>query len=261
MNNHAIYTHELLNSYTSSLTAHPVPFVGFCTVTQRKYMDHEAPQPFVSDDVFRPVWIAFVQVQRLFDSFYCERCGPHPLVVIMDGITAGFNAEHLTSSLRPPTTVEQNAPKRDDAHKPDRPLSAVFGPQRKLAQDVVRWRRQLTDTGESLLGGIGSDDLAEIAADADRDQTAAIRQMEKRRDSRDLRDNVMRDSIGRAATFLRSKVLPSLADMFEYAVAFEKGAAKETSRQLYLRLLEQVRLLVLPCRRGPTDWVAADFGT
>ncbi|KZV82496.1 hypothetical protein EXIGLDRAFT_589289, partial [Exidia glandulosa HHB12029] len=104
-NNRRIYSHELLNKFTNSISAHETPFHAFCTVIRRTYLDSESPLPFVADDAFRTTWFSFTRVQDLGDSFQCEQCGPDPSVVIFDGVTASFSNKQQTSSLSPPTLI------------------------------------------------------------------------------------------------------------------------------------------------------------
>ncbi|KZV95692.1 hypothetical protein EXIGLDRAFT_563691, partial [Exidia glandulosa HHB12029] len=111
-NNKRIYTHELLNKFTNSITAHETPFHAFRTVIQRTYMESECRTSFVSDDAFRTAWFSFTRIQDLGDSFQCDVCGPNPEVVIFDGVTASFSNKHQTSSLCPPTLIQPDAPKR-----------------------------------------------------------------------------------------------------------------------------------------------------
>ncbi|EJD49301.1 hypothetical protein AURDEDRAFT_24749, partial [Auricularia subglabra TFB-10046 SS5] len=117
-NNQSIYTHELLNSFTSRITAHELPFHAFVTAVTRDYHEHQSPQPFVSDDTFRKTWFSFSHIQVLGDSFKCDLCGDRPRCIIFDGVTAGFDASQLTSSLRPPTTIQPGAPVRHQVRKP-----------------------------------------------------------------------------------------------------------------------------------------------
>ncbi|EJD40639.1 hypothetical protein AURDEDRAFT_19730, partial [Auricularia subglabra TFB-10046 SS5] len=111
-NNRSIYTHELLNAFTSAMTAHELPFHAFATTVDRSYMEHGSSSSFVSDETFRRVWYTFRRVQILGDSFECKDCGPNPPCVIFDGLTAGIPASKLTSTLAPPTKLVPDAPVR-----------------------------------------------------------------------------------------------------------------------------------------------------
>ncbi|EJD32956.1 hypothetical protein AURDEDRAFT_21844, partial [Auricularia subglabra TFB-10046 SS5] len=117
-NNRSMYTHELLNAFTSGMTAHELPFHAFVTTVDRSYLEHGPanPQPsddFVSDETFRRVWYSWRRLQLLGDTFSCDDCGPSPPTVIFDGLTAGFPGKYVTPTLTPPTTVLPGAPVRD----------------------------------------------------------------------------------------------------------------------------------------------------
>ncbi|EJD40648.1 hypothetical protein AURDEDRAFT_24039, partial [Auricularia subglabra TFB-10046 SS5] len=111
-NNRSLYTHELLNSFTSAMTAHELPFHAFATTVERNYVEHGSTSNFVSDETFRRVWYTFRRVQLLGDSFECKDCGPNPSCVIFDGLTAGIPTANLTSTLAPPTRIVPDAPVR-----------------------------------------------------------------------------------------------------------------------------------------------------
>ncbi|KZW01030.1 hypothetical protein EXIGLDRAFT_574017, partial [Exidia glandulosa HHB12029] len=111
-NNTRLYSHELLNGFTNAMTAFEAPFHSYRTLVQRNYISNHSPRDFVTDNTWRTVWFSFTRVQDLQDSFQCLECGRDPNVVIFDGVTAGFGARYCTSSLRPPTMVEANGPKR-----------------------------------------------------------------------------------------------------------------------------------------------------
>ncbi|EJD37193.1 hypothetical protein AURDEDRAFT_22368, partial [Auricularia subglabra TFB-10046 SS5] len=104
-NNRRVYTHELLNRFSTSMLAHETPFHAFRTVVQRGYEENLSAHSFVGDDAFRTAWYSFRRIQHLGDSFQCTTCGDNPRAIIFDGVTASFNAKHRTSTLTPPTTV------------------------------------------------------------------------------------------------------------------------------------------------------------
>ncbi|EJD33826.1 hypothetical protein AURDEDRAFT_28099, partial [Auricularia subglabra TFB-10046 SS5] len=113
-NNSRIFTHELLNDFTSAMTASETPFHSFHKMIQRKYIDTKSPSPFAANKLFRSVWYSFSGVQELHDSFVCDDCGVAPRTVLFDGITAGFNVKHATGSLNPPTMTNDASIIRDN---------------------------------------------------------------------------------------------------------------------------------------------------
>ncbi|EJD32929.1 hypothetical protein AURDEDRAFT_27618, partial [Auricularia subglabra TFB-10046 SS5] len=110
-NNRRLFTHELLDGFTNSMTATETPFNSYHTIMVRKY-EGFSPVAFVSNRRLRTAWFSFSRIQQLADSFMCEVCGPEPLIVIFDGVTAGFDVKHATESLRPPTLPSEASIKR-----------------------------------------------------------------------------------------------------------------------------------------------------
>ncbi|EJD36474.1 hypothetical protein AURDEDRAFT_74183, partial [Auricularia subglabra TFB-10046 SS5] len=107
-NNRRLFTHEVLDGFTNSMTATETPFNSYHTIMVRKY-EGFSPAPFVSNRRLRTAWYSFSRIQDLSDSFMCE---PEPLIVIFDGVTAGFDVKHVTESLRPPTMPVESSVKR-----------------------------------------------------------------------------------------------------------------------------------------------------
>ncbi|EJD40568.1 hypothetical protein AURDEDRAFT_25335, partial [Auricularia subglabra TFB-10046 SS5] len=111
-NNSRIYTHRLLDKYTSLMTLSEVPFHAFHAAVLRDYV--RSAIPFVCEQTLRTVYFAFSRVQKLDVSFVCDICGDEPDVVVCDGISSGFDADLVTESLRPPTTISDDAPYIDN---------------------------------------------------------------------------------------------------------------------------------------------------
>lgn len=241
-NNRRIYTHELLNKFTNSISAHETPFHAFRTVIQRTYLESGCITSFVSDDAFRTAWFSFTRIQDLGDSFQCELCGPDPKVVIFDGVTASFSNKHQTSTLCPPTLIQPDAPKRSNVRPPVQSTSIVWGKLRASAQKAVRWRLQLRGN-KSRLSGIApeeDDDLGVAVADADADVAAATKHTTKRMNKRDALDADMRAALPKLASEL-ADLDASLSAMFEVFVCSAYEQKEEAVRKPYLELLEHVR--------------------
>jgi hypothetical protein len=51
-NNRVIFTHDLLDEYTSAFTSSETPFVAWITVVSRRYLSYCSAHPFVREDVF-----------------------------------------------------------------------------------------------------------------------------------------------------------------------------------------------------------------
>lgn len=108
-NNRILFTHDLLDEYTSAFTSSETPFVAWVLVMERRYKTYESPKPFVSEKVFRAAWFAYVNLQRFDGDMSCPKCGPTPEETIWDGITLGFTRKHLLPSLRAPTTSDKDS--------------------------------------------------------------------------------------------------------------------------------------------------------
>lgn len=245
-NNRRLYTHELLNRFTNSISAHETPFYAFCTVISRSYVEAESAIDFVPDNAFRTAYFSFTRIQQLGDSFQCDICGPNPRVVIFDGVTAGFHNAHQTSTLCPPTLIMPDAPVRENVRPPVSSTALVWGKLRMRAQKAVRWRLQLKGS-KSKVAGVGVDkededeDDADDAADADVDLSAAAKQMKKRVSKRDALDADMRNGLPGIASEL-ARLDRSLSTMFDTFVNTEYDRDSEAGVRPYLELLEHVSI-------------------
>ncbi|CAK5267400.1 unnamed protein product [Mycena citricolor] len=105
-NNQRLFTHELLDEYTSAYTSSETPFSAWVSVVSRRYALHNSTHTFPSPDIFRSAWFMYVSLQYLDNSMICPRCGPNPDTTIWDGVTLAFNKKHLLSSLEPPTVSQ-----------------------------------------------------------------------------------------------------------------------------------------------------------
>jgi len=107
-NNKVGFSHQLLNQYTSHLTHSETPFNAFYLTITDEYLSSQSPVPFCDDEIFEYAWFAFVRLQRIQSDMRCSICGPHPKVVIADGISVSFPSHHRTDTLRPPTMSDKN---------------------------------------------------------------------------------------------------------------------------------------------------------
>ncbi|CAK5271714.1 unnamed protein product [Mycena citricolor] len=111
-NNQRLFTHEVLDEYTSAYTSSEMPFSAWVSVISRRYSLNESPDPFPSADTFRSAWFLYVSLQHLDDSMTCPRCGPSPETTIWDGVTLAFNKKHLLPTLEPPTVSQSTSYER-----------------------------------------------------------------------------------------------------------------------------------------------------
>ncbi|KAJ7225309.1 hypothetical protein GGX14DRAFT_348979, partial [Mycena pura] len=111
-NNQKLFTHDLLDEYTAAYTSSETPFSAWVSVLSWRYELHSGAHSFVTAEVFRCVWFAYVKLQYLEGSMMCPRCGPSPENTIWDGVTLAFNRKHLLPTLEPPTTMQSESVKR-----------------------------------------------------------------------------------------------------------------------------------------------------
>ncbi|KAJ6507200.1 hypothetical protein C8R47DRAFT_966779 [Mycena vitilis] len=112
-NNRKLFTHDLLDEYTSAYTSSETPFSAWVSVVARRYEIHGDGQKFISHDMFRAVWFSYVELQDLEGDTTCPRCGPAPENTIWDGVTLAFNRKHLLPTLEPPTVSQTTSAVRD----------------------------------------------------------------------------------------------------------------------------------------------------
>lgn len=106
-NNKIGFSHQVLNQYTSHLTRSETPFNAFYGTIQDDYLNNESPVQFCHPEIFEYAWLAFVRLQKIESNMQCSECGPHPKVVIADGISVSFPNHHRTETLRPPTSSDK----------------------------------------------------------------------------------------------------------------------------------------------------------
>jgi hypothetical protein len=249
-NNTRLYTHDLLNEYTSQFTASETTFNAFCKTISRAYASSCSAVGFVSDDDFRNVWFSFTRIQQLADSFECDVCGPDPESVLADGVTVAFDAKHVLSSLAPPTRVTADSVERDTVQRVTDLMLVPHASLRKDALAVLHWRQalkgpssQLDDDDDFAIGGDeqGMTGRAATLADPPRDEAREARRQAKL-SKRDAHDKSMRDA---AFTVARSlgRVNSSLAALFLHHVSSQWDTRVEPSRGIYFELLRQASTL------------------
>ncbi|KAK7021882.1 hypothetical protein VNI00_017171 [Paramarasmius palmivorus] len=106
-NNGMLFTHELMDEYTSRMASSETPFAAFVQSISRVYVGRGST--FIGDDLFRGAWFAYVSLQLLERDMTCPKCGDMPETVIWDGVTLAFSKKHLQNSLKPPTIIEPEA--------------------------------------------------------------------------------------------------------------------------------------------------------
>jgi hypothetical protein len=133
-NNHVFVCHDVLDDYTSAYASSETPFTAWVTVMNRRYITQHSSLPFMSEQMFRTIWFAYVNLQHFEGDMKCPRCGPTPEDTIWDGVTLAFHEKHLLPTLRPPTFSDQTS-----ASRPARYIKRQqVLPDRKLRQIVKK---------------------------------------------------------------------------------------------------------------------------
>lgn len=110
-NNSFGFMHELLNQYTNVFTTAENPLSAFATATRRLYIASDSPVSFCSTETFTRVWFAFISLQGLESGMKCPICGPHPDIVIADGVSIGYSVTKQKAGLLPPSMVTDQSVK------------------------------------------------------------------------------------------------------------------------------------------------------
>lgn len=239
-NNARLFRHELFDSFTSMLTAVEAPFTAFRTIVERDYETYGSPRRFVRDKAFRTAWFSFSSIQDLGVSFQCSLCGDNPKTVILDGVTAGFGARHVTTSLQPPTMIHADAPKRPNV-RPVPENTVVTGRLRATALKVVRWKLALQNGKTPIVHKrrAKSNYSDNSEPDEDIDTSATNARVSRNVQERDQRDAAKRESISVVAADLERKC-PAVASLFKSHLAPEWNKGNTEQHRPYARLLEQV---------------------
>ncbi|KAL0067311.1 hypothetical protein AAF712_005537 [Marasmius tenuissimus] len=158
-NNSVLFTHEVLDEYTSRYTACETPFVAFVEAMGRVYSGRGGS--FVKEDLFRSVWFAYVNIQDFSRDMTCDQCGTEPDCLIWDGVTLGFGRKHLSDSLKPPTHTDNSSPIRQRTY-PKKPQMLPETRDQPLRRLVRRWV-----TASMKKKGSGSNDERDSARDSE----------------------------------------------------------------------------------------------
>lgn len=166
-NNRILLTHELLDDYTSMYTSSETPFTAWVTVLSRRYQQRHSPRPFLSEDLFRTIWFAYVWLQHSESKDECPVCGPIPHDTIWDGITLAFSQKHLLPSLCPPTVSNEKSLRRENVRYQTVQQLITDSKLRKTVRKVIMGRSLIlsggNDSGDEELDRGG--DISKKAAD------------------------------------------------------------------------------------------------
>ncbi|KAJ7576244.1 hypothetical protein C8J56DRAFT_748228, partial [Mycena floridula] len=108
-NNSSLFTHELLEDYSSNFTTSETPFVTWVTTLTRRYESRCSSKLFVSEDHFHSAWFCYAGLLSLEDDMACIACGPNLKHVIFDGVTISMSKKYLDDDIQPPTHVHPDS--------------------------------------------------------------------------------------------------------------------------------------------------------
>ncbi|KAJ7781850.1 hypothetical protein DFH07DRAFT_728868 [Mycena maculata] len=201
-NNRKLFTHDLLDEYTSAYTSSETPFSAWVSVLSRRYEIHSGGETqFATAQMFRAVWFAYVKLQYLEGDMMCPRCGPSPESTIWDGVTLAFNRKHLLPTLEPPTVSQSGSI--------DRSSTKYVTGQQLLAERRVRGLVRQEDSSE------GEDEEDDDADDDHRPASGRNRTRAERAEARARAEILQRlDAIPLAVQALKTLDL-ALGDLFD----------------------------------------------
>ncbi|KAF8988491.1 hypothetical protein BDQ17DRAFT_1257634 [Cyathus striatus] len=113
LNNHYLFTHELLECYTVAYTISPTPFMAFILEVSHGYADNGTGIPIVNDFIFCAAWFTYADLLCLENDMQCHICGLAPDNVIFDGVSISFSCKQLHSSIKPPTAISPHLEQKD----------------------------------------------------------------------------------------------------------------------------------------------------
>ncbi|KAF8990382.1 hypothetical protein BDQ17DRAFT_1194969, partial [Cyathus striatus] len=105
LNNRSLFTHGLLEHYTTTFTSSETPMAAFTTDTAQTYMSSGNGIPFVSNATFCAAWFAYADLVVLENDMVCEICGLSPKEVIFNGVSISFSHKQIQDTIKPPTTI------------------------------------------------------------------------------------------------------------------------------------------------------------
>ncbi|KAL0564892.1 hypothetical protein V5O48_017147 [Marasmius crinis-equi] len=224
-NNSVLFTHEVLDDYTSRYTGSETPFMSFVEAMARVYKGRGCS--FVKEDLFRSVWFAYVTIQEFSHDMCCTRCGDALESLIWDGVTLAFGKKHLSESLSPPTLSVPNAPSRSQNY-PRRPQLIPEERRLPVCRLIRNWVKKAQLKKATTNGGFDeSDDEKEVE-----DTTTTPLRLE---DFEIIVGRLMLVSEELAQLFTRTFSLHAITDARMkrlYGTLFEQVAAEEYGLQM-----------------------------
>ncbi|KAJ3831676.1 hypothetical protein F5878DRAFT_647435 [Lentinula raphanica] len=112
-NNSSLFSHELLDEYTSAFTSSETPFDPWVVQVKRRYsLNNGEGARFVNGGLFREAWFAYARLMKLEGDKSCALCGENPENVIWDGVTLAYGKKHLENRC-------EGGPEKDKEQRKD----------------------------------------------------------------------------------------------------------------------------------------------
>ena len=111
-NNSLLFSHFLLNSYTSQFCTQSCPFTAFVTAQKQNYENCGVDSSFISIPTFISVWFSFVKLQNWQLNYSCPRCLNRPKMIFCDGTGLSIKRSRA-SNLRSPCWIDESLPTRE----------------------------------------------------------------------------------------------------------------------------------------------------
>jgi len=252
-NNRILFTHELLDDYTSMYTSSETPFTAWVSTVSRRYAGRSPPHSFVSEQIFRAAWFSYVKLQWFENDMRCPECGPTPNDTIWDGVTLAFSRKHLLPSLLPPTVSHDDSASRQSQYQSN---------QQILPQSKIRKVIRKVVTGRSLVLSDNELSMSRVATTSAREEQGAAVEEEGRDEEgtmlsfkavADLLERVK--AIPEACEELR-KVNADLAVMFSTHCGSEAVLRRHEVPAAYKRFFVQVSgRSIHPTVVSPHNWL------
>lgn len=110
-NNHYLFTHCLLNHYTSNLSNYMITFIAFITTIKNLYQENGSKK-FISQSFFEKIYFLFLDLQEWDNELlWCILCDKKLENIIegvsMDGTSLRFQKRYLNKNRITPTTTNK----------------------------------------------------------------------------------------------------------------------------------------------------------
>ena len=241
-NNQILISHDLLDEYTMAYTSSETPFVAWVGTISTRYKNYSPNGPyFINEDTFRTAWFLYSSLIAFDGDMRCHVCGPEPTAIIFDGVTLAFGKKHLTSSLRPPTTIYPQSAQRPSKYITNQAI-IKNRPLRQTLQKVV--------TGKSLVlteADLSSTNLEmDNNSDWDSDDEASLPRGSVAEKSKLVDEAIVRLNLIPSVHEGLSKINLDLGRTFHQYCGLGRLSANLKPPSVYISLFKEVSMVLHP---------------